>query len=156
MSTIILSNKISRLGLIWVALSMSLSPAVAEPVASAPVSDRAEVLRVGGVYSIARIDKVEGGGFRIEFHNDEVKGRFQTLKLESDHVNMGVSVGQKLRLSAEVLKEKGNEAEVSQVLLFLPHAEGPVPVWLLSKKGGELRGARYLEMHAPTTDYQIL
>jgi hypothetical protein len=41
--------------------------------------------------------------------------------------------------------------------LFLPSAQGRVPVWMLSKKGSQfdLRGAKYLDMHAPVNDYIV-
>jgi len=71
---------------------------------------------------------------------------------------VAVKIGQRVRLSAEVLSVSDNVAEVSQVLLFLRTGQGRVPVWLLSTKavGGSLNAARYLEMHVPATDYFIL
>jgi len=115
------------------------------------------VERVGGNYTVSKIERQEAGGFRIEFQSEVKEGPFQTLILESDHVNVGVAIGQKLRLSAEVTGVAGSKAEVSQVLLFLPNIRGTMPVWMLSKRGGgDLKAGRYLEMHAPLADYQIL
>jgi hypothetical protein len=63
-----------------------------------------------------------------------------------------------LRLSAEVLRDKSSELEVTQVLLFLPGEHGTAPIWLLSSDhpNRDFRGARWLDMHAPQADYTIL
>jgi hypothetical protein len=118
--------------------------------------ERNKILRVGGVYEVASIKEVDHG-FKIEFKATAKTGKFDTLILESDHVHFSVKEGQKLRISAEVLSSNGRTAEVSQVLLFLPHEQGVAPVWMLSRKSpGELEGSKYLEMHAPQADYTIL
>lgn len=119
--------------------------------------DSTEVLRVGGNFKVNAIDLVDSGTFRVEFTSTKQTGRFDTLILETDHVNFSIKEGQVIRLSAEVISENKDTAEVAQVLLFLPSQQGQIPVWLLSKKGSafDLKGARYLEMHAPVNDYVI-
>ena len=116
------------------------------------------IKRVGGQYVVSDIDKVREGLFRIEFTSETPTGRFDTLILESDHVHVAVKEGQSIRLSAEILGEKGKTAEVAQMVVFLPHRQGPVPVWLLSTKADnrELRSSTYLEMHVPLNDYIIM
>ena len=115
-----------------------------------------EINRVGGVYRVESIKKKNDSSFLIEFKSIEPNGDYDILRLESDHVHVGVSVGMQMRLSAEILKEFSSYVEVSQVLLFFKRGASTVPVWLLSKKSGRgLRGARYLEMHAPTSDYVV-
>jgi hypothetical protein len=89
--------------------------------------------KVGGEYIVESLNQNDKGFFVIKFKS-VVPGKYERLILESDHVHFALEVGQKIRLSAEVLSERGNTAEVSQVLLFLPHIQGVSPVWLLSRK----------------------
>lgn len=111
------------------------------------------IRRVGGTYRVASIEKIADQDFRITFENP-AGTKHRTLLLISDHVHIGVKQGQMLRLSAEILRETKEVTEISQVLLFLPGQQGATPVWMLSKHSNlELRGARYLEMHAPSSDY---
>lgn len=114
--------------------------------------------KVGGDYKVAKIERQISGVFYVEFQAIHPTGRFDQLRLESDHVHVAVKVGQVLRLSAEVMGENGPLAEVSQVVLFIPGQSGHVPVWLLSKKalGRDLKAVRYLEMHAPANDFVIM
>lgn len=116
-----------------------------------------EVLKVGGNFEVSSIDLVDSGTFRVEFTAVKATGRFDTLILETDHVHFSIKEGQVIRLSAEVISENKDTAEISQVLLFLPSAQGQIPVWMLSKKGSQfdLRGSKYLEMHAPINDYIV-
>lgn len=125
--------------------------------ASAFDGDDAAV-RVGGNYKVTRVERLAPDHFRIEFTSSVKSGKHDRLILESDHVNVAVSKGMVLRLSAEVLRETKGATEVSQVLLFLPKNDTHVPVWLLSRnaKNQELRSSRYLEMHAPTSDFMVL
>jgi hypothetical protein len=114
--------------------------------------------RVGGTYEVTDIEQKDDGTFLINFQSVVKGGKFEFLKLESDHVHFSVVEGQKIRLSAEILGTKGNVTEVSQVLLFLPTSQGVTPVWMLSRKGQDrdLRGSKYLEMHSPQNDFNIL
>ena len=116
-----------------------------------------EILRVGGDYRVASIEQMDSGSFRVEFRADQLTGSFDVLVLETDQVNFAVREDEVIRISAEVLSVQGEIAEVAQVLLFLPSPQGYLPIWLLSRKGSafDLRGSRYLEMHAPASDYQI-
>ncbi len=122
------------------------------------VSARAEPLRVGGDYKVTAVDKVRDGAFVLEFTSTAPSGKYDVLRLESDHVHVAVKVGQQIRLSAEILTEKGNSAEVSQMVIFLPSIQGHVPVWLLSNKAPaqDHPSSRYLEMHNPLNDYVIM
>lgn len=115
------------------------------------------VSKVGGNYTVVSIDQNNKGYFVTKFKSEVPAEKLQMLVLESDHVHFSLEVGQKVRLTAEVLSEKGNTAEVSQVLLFLPHVQGFTPVWLLSRKAAteDLRSSKYIDMHSPQSDYSI-
>lgn len=115
-------------------------------------------LRVGGDYQIADIERLRDDEFKIVFEAVSKTGKFDSLILISDHVNLKVEKGQVLRISAEIAKEEGASAEVTQVLLFLPNGNSHVPMWMLSKRfpGRELRGSRYIDMHTPTSDFIVL
>lgn len=125
-------------------------------------SEQVRADKVGGTYELIRARPLEDGGYEVVFHAEgrdaENPGRFSRLVLYTDHLHAGFDTGDRLRLSAEIHKDHGDWAEVSQVLLFLPARDTTVPVWLLSRnvRFGGLHGARYLEMHAPTSDYIVL
>jgi hypothetical protein len=144
--------------LLTLCLALLVSPAFAAESPKAETIEGTSVLRVGGDYNVASIEKVGDSAFAIEFKSEKPSGRFDTLRLESDHVHVAVKVGQKIRLSAEILSEKGALAEVAQVVVFLPAADSHVPVWLLSNKARnhELRATKFLEMHDPQTDFTVL
>lgn len=115
--------------------------------------------RIGGTYRIVRLNKLGDADFQIHFESVPLTGRFDRLVLRSDHVHMSIQEGQVLRLSAEVLSSEKPEVEVTQVLLFLSHSDyGTTPVWLLSSQHvtKDFRGSRWLDMHAPQADFQIL
>ncbi|MBM4251248.1 MAG: hypothetical protein FJ146_04715 [Deltaproteobacteria bacterium] len=114
--------------------------------------------RVGGDYLVSAIDHVDNGEFRIQFAAVAPSGKFDTLTLHSNHVHVAVKIGQKLRLSAEILSTKGTAAEVAQMVIFVANPQGPVPVWLLSNRAGprDLKATKYLEMHSPLTDYIVM
>ena len=120
-----------------------------------------KVERVGGQYLVKSIDRLDSetgdGPFVVIFESETPTGKYDLLRLESDHVHVGISPGQKLRLSAEILKADGKSAEVGQVLLFLPERSGPMPVWLLSRKNThrDLNAAKFIEMHAPQSDFRV-
>ena len=113
--------------------------------------------RVGGDYFIKSIDGNDSG-FVTTFAAVNPTGRFDTIRLESRHIHVAVKVGQRLRISAEVVGGTVRDAEASQVLVFIPSRNGETPVWLLSHRHPslDLKGARYLEMHAPETDFTVL
>jgi hypothetical protein len=117
-----------------------------------------QFIRVGGNYTVKSVEQKSGNVFLVKFTAENLSGNFDELELESDHVHVAVKVGRTLRLSAEVLKTTGPKAEISQVVLFFPNAEGHVPVWLMSNKfpDRDLKASKYLEMHAPINDYMIL
>ncbi len=114
-------------------------------------------MRVGGDYSVQKISARGDGGFVIEFAAKQPTGKFDLLRLESDHVHLSVTEGQTLRISAEIDEVQGIVANVSQVLIFVPHVGGDVPIWLLSSRGSpaDLRGSKYLDMHNPLSDFAV-
>ncbi len=85
-------------------------------------------------------------------------GRFDELVLESNHVNVSVKKGDLIRLSAEIAVDRGNRAEVSQVVLFDDSGKSRPPTWMLSSKhhAGPGPAARYIDMHVPQTDFLVL
>jgi hypothetical protein len=139
-------------------LALLSLPALSAEAPKADTIEGTSILRVGGDYSVAKIDKVGERSFVVEFKSENPTGRFDLLRLESDHVHVAVKVGQKIRLSAEILSEKDSTAEVAQVVVFLPAQDSHVPVWLLSNKATnhELRATKFLEMHDPQTDFTVL
>jgi len=117
-----------------------------------------KVERVGGQFRLVSIERLGEKDFRIKFESEPKTGKHDYLVLRSDHLHLAMQEGQVLRLSAEVIRDRGSELEVTQVLLFLPSGQGTVPIWLLSSQHvpQEFRGARWLDMHAPQADYLIL
>lgn len=113
--------------------------------------------RVGGTFLVSDIKKLSDGSFRVVFKATSEKPLLKELILESTHVHMSVNVGQELRLSADVLDQVNGIAKVGQMVLFMPGRNGPTPVWLLSKNfKAEAPPAKLIEMHAPSTDFQVL
>ena len=117
-----------------------------------------QVKRVGGDYIVSSIESLDSDKVRITFRSAQSTGSYDQLVLVSDHVHMGIQESDRLRISAEVVEAKPNGISVvSQVLVFLPSRQGPTPVWMLSKTHppSNLSGAKLLEMHAPSADYQV-
>lgn len=155
--------------MIFIILCGSSALAYGEEATTVQPPLKPKVERVAGNYIVDKIDAIEDSvgslkarAFAIEFKSEVPSGHFDRIRLEANHIHMGVKVGDKLRISAEVGEEKNGVVEATQVLLFLPGA-GPgaasaVPVWMLSRKnsGSDLNGARYLEMHSPNTDFLVL
>lgn len=139
-------------------LALATSVAAAPSFAADKAAHGEQILRVGGDYTVEAIDKVSERAFKIIFKADKPSGKFDVLRLDSDHVHVAVKVGQKIRLSAEILSQKGPEAEVAQVVIFFEGDAGRVPVWMLSNKApqGELRASKYLEMHVPANDFIVM
>ena len=113
--------------------------------------------RVAGTYKVVSIRK-NSDGFVVEFASEVKTGKYDKLVFESDYIHSGVREGSVMRLSADLLRETGEAAEISQLVLFFKSQDAHVPVWMLSKKAKleRLKGANYLEMHAPTSDYLVL
>ena len=114
--------------------------------------------RVSGHYRITKIEVVDKDSVSIHFEADPKTTKYKNLVLRNDQVQLGLKEGQAFRMSAEVIPGAGDTHDITQVLLFLPSAEfGEVPVWLLSNQFGpqEIRGARWIEMHAPQADYRV-
>ena len=122
------------------------------------VTGFSQVTRVAGNYKVSGIKSLKGGQVQIDFTAVNPTGSFDRLTLVSDHVHMGIKSKDTLRLSAEVVEPKPKGVSpVSQVLVFLPSRQGSTPVWLLSRRHPPkgLSGAKLLEMHAPSADFQI-
>lgn len=132
-------------------------PTIVPKLSQQPSSDNGKE-RVSGLYKITQIEKNLGNEFVLHFEAETKDGVHDLLVLKSDGLNVKIDEGQVLRLSAEVIKSSLKEHEITQVLVFMPSSEYSLsPVWLLSKshETHEIRGARYLEMHAPGSDYQV-
>lgn len=128
------------------------------PKAEVPKLEEAGVERVSGLYKLTQIEKRPGNEHILHFEAEAKDGVHDLLVLKSDGLNVKIEEGQVLKLSAEVLKSSQKEHEITQVLVFMPSSDyGLSPVWLLSKshETREMKGARYLEMHAPGSDYQV-
>lgn len=113
--------------------------------------------RVGGEFRVESL-RPDNSGFIVTFESTDPKADIKKIRLESNQVHVSVEEGKVLRLSAEVLSLRNGVVEAGQVLLFLPTAGSYLPVWLLSRhKPGlsSLNGARYLDMHAPQSDYLL-
>jgi hypothetical protein len=126
-------------------------------------SSAPQMERVGGNYELKEVSrKCKGKSaspcFRLLFTALAKTGRFDELVLESDHMNVAVRKGDRIRLSAEIAVDRGRTAEVSQLVLFRDAKSGIPPVWMLSRKhkAGNGPAARYLEMHAPQNDFRVL
>ncbi len=114
--------------------------------------------RVSGLYRLTKMEKNPNQEFVLHFEAEAKDGVHDLLVLKSEGLNVKIKVGQVLKLSAEVLESSEKVHEMTQVLLYLPSSDyGLSPIWLLSKahETREMRGARYLEMHAPGSDYQV-
>jgi hypothetical protein len=118
-----------------------------------------KVLRIGGEFRIKSIEKLAEKDFRVVFESLTKTAKANQLVLRTNHIHFGLSEGEQIRLSAEVVGEGSDVLNVTQVLLFIPQETyGMTPVWILSNQfpTGELRGAKWLEMHAPQADYQVM
>jgi hypothetical protein len=137
-------------------LSFSVSTLAGDSKGAPGVKDAVKVERVGGNFTVIKIRQLPSGGFGVDFKASEGTPKFSRLHLESDHINAGLVEGETLRLSADVIATKGDQAEVGQVVVFMPGRVGPTPVWMISKKSPRLDPpAKLLKMHSPSTDYAI-
>jgi len=118
---------------------------------------QSKALRVGGNYKVESITSGAKGSFDVTFRAENVTGRFDVLRIHTDHLHVAVKEGETLKISASILNEKSNEAEIHQVVLFIPRPEGATPVWMLSsaKDVRRLEATQYLKMHAPQTDFLL-
>jgi hypothetical protein len=138
---------------IMVSVAMSY---MANGFAQDAIKEKAE--RVSGLYKLARIEKKVDNEYVLHFAAETKDGVHDLLVLNSEGLNVKIEEGQVIKLSAEVLSSSAKEHEITQVLLFMPSQEyGLTPIWMLSRKHEtrEIRGARWLEMHAPQADYQV-
>lgn len=126
-------------------------------------TEESRMVRIGGDYILGTItakcrEQIQPVCFRIVFDAVTKTGRFDQLVLESNHINVGINKGDRVRLSAEIAVDRGQSAEVSQVVLFEGAPGSRPPVWILSSKhrAGPGPSARYLEMHSPQTDFLVL
>jgi hypothetical protein len=151
--------------MIWVAWiiaaphALAAEPKQPEAPSKGAVEKAPTYQRVGGLYRVESIQKQKDNSFQVVFESVQKTKKHNKLVLATDHVHLDLEQGYELRLSAEILSEKADVSEVSQVLLFLPKKDlgSHIPVWLLSNRvpQNELRGARYLEMHSPASDYTV-
>lgn len=115
-------------------------------------------MRVGGDYEISEINRT-ASGFRVVFTSQTKGVKFNRLILDTQHIHIGLNKGDKLRLSADVMKETNDTATINQVMIFLQTQEGKTPIWLISKHQSKfdlLRQNDLLKMHSPQSDYLLL
>jgi hypothetical protein len=119
--------------------------------------DSVKIERIGGEFEVTNIESIKDNYFRVTFVSTGENPRFKTLVLESSHVHVRVQKGSILRLSADVEATSGTTARVDQVVLFFPGRVGKTPVWMVSRQGSRFNSppGKLIEMHAPSTDYQI-
>ena len=83
----------------------------------------AKVVKVAGNYKVNSIKTVAEGHVLVDFVAAEPTGKFDRLRLASDHVHVGVKVNDELRIAAEVIDDQpGGISSIRQVLIFLPSA----------------------------------
>ena len=118
----------------------------------------AKLMRVGGEFRVKSIQQTKDHSFVVTFASTDSKAKVQEIKLESTYLHVSVEEGKVLRLSAEVATQQGRIVEAKQILLFLPTSSSYLPVWLLSRSAptlSDLKGARYIDMHAPQSDFLL-
>ena len=116
----------------------------------------AELVRVGGEFKVKSIAKTGDHGFLITFTSTDRKSQVQRITLDSAYLHVSVEEGKVLRLSAEVATRQGSTVAARQILLLLPTPGSYLPVWLLSRSApalSDLKGAKYIDMHAPQSDF---
>jgi hypothetical protein len=119
-------------------------------------------VKVGGKYRVEEMKRIADDLFAVSFVAVEPSGKFDRLIFHTQHLHLGIEQGQVLQISADVrqVKSDGAEAEVAQVVLFLPSREGATAIWMLSKDidpgVGALQLRDYLKLHSPQSDYRIL
>ncbi len=149
----------SRLFLLVLTLASLWSQRVCYADSEKPDTSDPQILRIGGEFKIAKIKKLGDEDFEIAFESTVPSGKNDRLSLRTHHLHFGLTEGSRIRLSAEVKKASKDVLEVCQVLLFLPNESyGTTPVWVLSSQYPvvELRGPKWLEMHAPQADFEIM
>ena len=121
------------------------------------LAQNGKIERIGGDFLVKSIHRKSDGSFAIVFESESPQAKFKTLNLESAHVHVAIVEKSKIRLSADVIDIDGTSANVSQVVLFLPGREGRTPIWMLSKSARP-KGppSKLIEMHVPSTDYQLM
>ena len=114
-------------------------------------------LRVTGDFVVRSITKNASGANDVLFHSVTKTGRLDLLRVRNTSVHFGIAEGDTYRISAEVVTERDIVGDVSQVMILFPKQGSFEPIWLLSQNynNKRLRGAKYLEMHAPSSDYQV-
>ena len=146
------------LGLISLGCILFSAKGAAEPAVLN--SQASQILKVGGEFKISKIEKLGVEDFRVLFDSIYPSGKNDRLILRTQHLHFGLAEGSQIRLSAEVISASEGVLEVTQVLLFLPRENyGLTPVWVLSSQfpNSELKGgAKWLEMHAPQADFEIM
>jgi hypothetical protein len=116
--------------------------------------------RIGGDYTLKSIEAIKQG-YRLDFTSVVKTDHFNDIFIETDHVRFDMVQGQTYRISAEIPQTKNTKSldkatAVSQLMVYLPQPQGPTPVWILSTGyQGELKGAKLLEMHNPSSDFMV-
>lgn len=112
--------------------------------------------KIRGSYAISSIEQKGPSEYLVRFVPEKPSDG-PILSLKTSNLHSRLKAGVSLDLVADLVKSTGGEAEASQVMVMFKVAGARVPVWLISKDYGprNLRGDRYLDMHAPTTDFLV-
>ncbi|MBP9706235.1 MAG: hypothetical protein KBD78_01225 [Oligoflexales bacterium] len=116
-----------------------------------------KIEQVGGTYKIEAINKYVGG-VKVIFVSSSSADKYQRLILDTQHIHIGLDVGDELRISSEVESINKSTINIRQVLVFLPAVESHTPVWLTSKNllvPDFFSNKNILKMHVPQSDYLI-
>lgn len=112
--------------------------------------------KVGGTYRVQSIERSEQG-FQLTLASEPSTGKFDTLRMQADHVHFGLKEGEVFRISAEIGETKEGVTSIRQLVVFFPGQQGPVPVWMVAKgiSPKEPTAAKMIEMHAPQSDFRL-
>lgn len=125
------------------------------------LAEEHQVNRVKGLYKIAKITKFSERDFLTVFaYAGEVSAsddRPQDILLRTNHMHLALQEGETFEIAAEVAKKSKQGILAAQVMVNIETPTSKVPVWLLSSQYGtnDLRGARYIDMHAPVSDFMV-
>ena len=113
--------------------------------------------RIKGEYLVADVAKTDQGTFKVTLTSTKPTGNFDELTIECRNLHVEIKESQNVMVAAEFLGHPSKKVELSQLLVYLPVAGRRIPVWLTSINTSrqESRASKLLEMHAPSTDYQL-
>jgi hypothetical protein len=112
---------------------------------------------IKGTYLLSELIKSQNGEFKLKFTAVAPSGTFDELTITSKDLHHEVKVNQAVNIIGEYIGKPEKENELSQVLIYLPARGRPTPIWIVSVRHPhqEKSAKKLIEMHAPTTDYQV-